>query len=183
MASMKERRVSPIDNITNKATEWVGSTASLILHTIFFIVIFGLVLVNVKLDTILLILTTVVSLEAIYLAIFIQRSVNLQNIKISDEFDELEVAISEDIDETEAAIKRDLDETEQNISEDIDETERNISADLDDTEAEISKDIDETERGIMRKTPKALEKPLDEITEELRLIIREELKKALREKK
>lgn len=167
-ASAKKNKTSLLDTLTNKATTWIGSTSSLVLHTIFFIVIFVLVLFGLSLDTVLLVLTTVVSLEAIYLAIFIQRSVNQQGQVIASEFDELEEAISEDIDETERAIKKDLDETEQNISEDIDET-----------EAEISKDIDETELGIVKQTPAVLEKPLDEIVSELRLVVREEIKKAL----
>lgn len=176
-------KISVLDQLTNKATTWIGSTTSLIVHTIFFIIVFILVTFGLSLDTVLLILTTVVSLEAIYLAIFIQRSVNQQKEAISEEFDELEEAISEDIDQTEAALMKDLDETEKNIFRDLDDTERNISQDIDETEAEISKDIDETEAGIKRHTPKAIEKPFDEVIEELRVIIREEVRQALKDDK
>jgi low affinity Fe/Cu permease len=173
-----------LDSITNKVTTWMGSTNSIICHTIFFIVSFlSVALGLLPLNTMLLVLTTLVSLEAIYLAIFIQRSVNLQSATIVEEFDDLEEAISEDIDETEKALMKDLDETEKNISDDIDETEKAIFEDLDQTEAAISDDIDETERGIVKKTPKVMEKPLDEIIEELRKVVREEVKAALKEKK
>ena len=56
---------------------WIGSIPSLIAHTIFFIISFALPILGiVDFDKMLLVLTTVVSLEAIYLAIFIQMSVN-----------------------------------------------------------------------------------------------------------
>ena len=164
-AKLHERHL--LDRLTNKATVWVGSTASLILHTAFFLVIFLLVALGLSLDTVLLVLTTVVSLEAIYLAIFIQRSVNLQTETLVEEFDDLEEAISEDIDETEAALMKDLDETEKNISEDIDETEEAIISDLDDEE--------ETPANTTPETVTAIAK-------ELRKIVREEVRRALREK-
>jgi len=163
---------SLLDKFTNRATQWIGSTSSLVAHTFFFVFIFILILFGVEINTVLLVLTTAVSLEAIYLSIFIQRSVNQSQTVISEEFDDLEEAISEDIDETEAALKKDLDDTEHNISEDIDET-----------EAKLGKELDDTEAGIMKSTPKVLEKPLDDITRELRKIIREEIKAALKEKK
>ena len=76
---------------------------------------FGLALLGVRLDTILLVLTTAVSLEAIYLAIFIQIAVN-QNTQslqgVEEDIDE----IQEDVDE----IQKDVDE----IQEDVDEIEK-----------------------------------------------------------
>lgn len=171
--------INLLDLATNRVTTWIGSTASIIFHTLFFIVSFGLVLFGISFDTVLLILTTVVSLEAIYLAIFIQRSVNQQATTIAGEFDLLEEAISEDIDETERALRQEIDETEKNISEDIDETEVALMKDLDETEKNISDDIDES----VDETPKALEKPLDAVIEELRAVIREEIQNALKEKK
>lgn len=63
---------------------------------------------NIGFDKILLILTTLVSLEAIYLSIFIQMTVN----KHSEELEE----VSEDIEE----IQEDVDEIQENI-EDIQE--------------------------------------------------------------
>ena len=72
----KESRIqkipTAIDKFSDKAIAWIGSIQSLIVHTIFFVVSFGLSIFDlVGFDKMLLVLTTVVSLEAIYLAIFI----------------------------------------------------------------------------------------------------------------
>lgn len=174
-----------LDVATNRITTWIGSTTSIVVHTLFFAISFALVLFGISFDTVLLILTTVVSLEAIYLAIFIQRSVNQQGAVIEGEFDQLEEAISEDIDETERALRKEIDETEKNLSDDIDETEIALKKDLDETEKNISDDIDETEAEIAKdidETPEAIEKPLDEFMTELRKVIREEIQKALKDK-
>lgn len=67
-----------LDKTSDLITRWLGSTASLIAHTIFFVGIFGLKFIGYSVTDIFLILTTAVSLEAIYLAVFIQRAVNKQ---------------------------------------------------------------------------------------------------------
>ncbi len=63
----------PIERLTT----WIGSVPSLVLHSIIF---FAFLILSVSgifsWDLMLLILTTIVSLEAIYLAIFIQMTVN-----------------------------------------------------------------------------------------------------------
>ena len=79
------------NNFSKKLTRWIGSPQSIFVHTIFFIVIFTLRLLGVSTEDVLLILTTIVSLEAIYLSIFIQMTVN----KHSEELEE----VSEDIGE------------------------------------------------------------------------------------
>ncbi len=96
-------------------TKWVGSIASLIAHTIFFVGSFGSVLFGAPLDKVLLILTTAVSLEAIYLAIFIQMSVNRQEESLQEVEEDID-EIQEDIDE----IQEDVDEIQDDI-EDIQE--------------------------------------------------------------
>ena len=65
-----------IKDLPVRLTDWIGSTASVVVHTIFFVGIFALYVFGVNLEKILLLLTTAVSLEAIYLAIFIQMTVN-----------------------------------------------------------------------------------------------------------
>jgi len=62
---------------TEKVTQWIGSSPSLYLHTLLFVAacLIG-VFELISWDMILLVLTTSVSLEAIYLAIFIQMTVN-----------------------------------------------------------------------------------------------------------
>ena len=79
-----------LDKISDNATNWIGSTASIIVHTLFFVGIFVLYFFKVNFDIILLVLTTLVSLEAIYLSIFIQRSVNQQTETLEDVEESLE---------------------------------------------------------------------------------------------
>lgn len=99
--------------ITERITRWVGSVASLILHSIFFIVCFVLVGVHVlDLNTMLLVLTTAVSLEAIYLAIFIQMTVN-ENTESLREVEEDIDEIQEDVEE----LGEDMDEIQEDLEE------------------------------------------------------------------
>ena len=87
-------------------TRWIGSVESIAVHTILFVVSFGAVWAGVlNFDRMLLILTTVVSLEAIYLAIFIQLTVN----QTTESLEEVE----QDIDE----IQEDIDELQEDVEE------------------------------------------------------------------
>lgn len=108
----------------DKATKWIGSISSLIFHTIVFIGAFCLPVLGIKFETVLLVLTTIVSLEAIYLAIFIQMSVNKNTADIEE--------IQEDVDE----IQEDVDE----IQEDVEEIQEDV--------AEIEKDVDEIQEDV-----------------------------------
>ena len=79
------------------ATRWIGSTQSISVHTLLFAISFGAAWTGfVDVDRMLLILTTVVSLEAIYLAIFIQMTINEQA-KDIDEIQEDIEEIQEDV--------------------------------------------------------------------------------------
>lgn len=75
-------------------TDRIGTPISLIIHTLLFIGIFSLRFFGVTTDYILLMLTTAVSLEAIYLSIFIQMTVN----RATESLEEVEEDI-EDIQE------------------------------------------------------------------------------------
>lgn len=121
--------VNKVDNFALTSTSYIGSPASLVLHTLFFIGIFALYLVGIPFDKILLILTTLVSLEAIYLAIFIQISVNRQALQLQAVSEEVE-EISEDVDE----ISRDIDEIQEEVEDLAEEVE------------EIGEDIEEDDR-------------------------------------
>jgi low affinity Fe/Cu permease len=116
-----ELRKIRLEKIADKATRWIGSTTSLIVHTVLFALSFILPFIHViTFEEMLLVLTTVVSLEAIYLAIFIQMSVNKnsQDIEIIQE----DVGeIQEDIDE----IQKDVDEIQEDI-EDMEDEEEEI---------------------------------------------------------
>jgi uncharacterized protein YlxW (UPF0749 family) len=117
---------SAIDTLALKSTESLGSGASLVLHTLFFIGIFSLLFFGISLEKILLILTTAVSLEAIYLALFIQMSVNRQTAELRAVSEEVE-EISNDIDEIQEDVE-DLAEEVEEISEDIEEDDREDAA-------------------------------------------------------
>lgn len=81
-----------------RLTGWIGSIQSLVAHTILFCGVFFAILFGAPIDKSLLILTTIVSLEAIYLSILIQMSVN-RNSKALEEVEEDLDEIQEDIDE------------------------------------------------------------------------------------
>lgn len=124
------------ETLTFRFTTWVGSTASLVLHTLIFVGFFALVgLGIIELETMLLILTTLVSLEAIYLAIFIQMTVNANTASLRE--------VEEDIDE----IQEDMEE----IGEDIDELQEDVE--------EMSEDIEEMNEEELRD--KVLEQHLE----------------------
>lgn len=117
---LKTENSTLLDKMADSVISWIGSTSSLVFHTLLFITSFLLPLFKVvNFEEMLLVLTTIVSLEAIYLSIFIQMSVNKSNKHIE--------VIKEDVNE----IQEDIDE----IQEDIDE----IQEDID----EIQEDIDE----------------------------------------
>ncbi len=95
----------------------IGSIGSIIAHSIIFLIFIFLGLAGADWNTLLLILTTVVSLEAIYLAIFIQMTVN-QNTQSLAEVEEDIEEIQEDVDE----IQKDIDV----IQEDVDEIQEDV---------------------------------------------------------
>lgn len=65
-----------LEKISFRLAGWIGSPFSLFLHTVFIVGIFVLRYLGVISNTIPLALATAVSLEAIYLAIFIHMAVN-----------------------------------------------------------------------------------------------------------
>lgn len=106
-----------------RVTQWIGTPKSIFIHTLFFIGIFALNFLHVSTENILLILTTAVSLEAIYLSILIQMTIN-ENTKSLK-------AVEEDVDELQKDVEGIEDDVED-ISEDIDK----IQAEDEEEEAE-----------------------------------------------
>ncbi len=107
---MKNERTDrhPIERLTT----WIGSVPSLVLHTIIFSAFLILSVSGIfSWDLMLLILTTIVSLEAIYLAIFIQMTVNRHTKSLRE--------VEEDVDE----IQEDIEEMSEDLEE-ITEVER-----------------------------------------------------------
>jgi uncharacterized membrane protein len=108
-----------LEYISFRATRWVGSTGSLLFHTCMFLVSFLLYFLGVPFNTVLLTLTTIVSLEAIYLSIFIQMSVNRQTKQlreVSKDVDEIHENV-EDIQEDMGEIQKDIDEIQEDVGE------------------------------------------------------------------
>lgn len=140
-------------------TKWVGSRTSVVLHTVFFLATFSLVLFGYNADTVLLVLTTVVSLEAIYLSIFIQMTVN-QNTESLEEVEEDIEDIVEDVEE----ISEDIEEIQQDVDEiqqDVDE----IQEDVD--EIEKDSDIEESEAKKDNAKLENIENVLKKLLEEV----------------
>jgi peptidoglycan hydrolase CwlO-like protein len=140
-------------------TKWIGSRTSVVIHTVFFLATFSLVLFGYSADTVLLVLTTVVSLEAIYLSIFIQMTVN-QNTESLEEVEEDIEDIVEDVEE----ISEDIEEIQQDVDEiqqDVDE----IQEDVD--EIEKDSDIEESEAKKDNAKLENIENVLKKLLEEV----------------
>lgn len=133
-----------LENLALSVTKWIGSIWSVIAHTIIFMGAFVLVAMGVELERVLLTLTTLVSLEAIYLSIFIQMSVNHQAralANVEKDIDEIQVdveEISHDVEE----ISHDVEEIAEDVEEiaedveDIQEDMEEIQEDLEDIQEE-----------------------------------------------
>lgn len=79
-----------LEQMAESTAAWVGSVPSLFVHTTFFILMFCLHVFGVSINNILLIATTIVSFEAIYLNIFIQMGVNRSNRHLKKHSEHLE---------------------------------------------------------------------------------------------
>jgi uncharacterized protein YoxC len=147
-------------------TRWVGSPQSILIHTVFFASCFIAAYIQlVEFDRMLLVLTTMVSLEAIYLAIFIQISLNSANEAIEE--------IEKDVDE----IQEDVDE----IQEDVEGIEKDVDEIQEDVE-EIEKDVDEIQEDVEEMSEeekkelregKAEKATLEEIQKNLKQLMRD----------
>lgn len=137
-----------LEKISIKATESIGTPISIVIHTLAFIGIFALWLFGVKIDQILLILTTAVSLEAIYLAIFIQMTVNRNTASLE--------AVEEDIDELQEDVEDITEDVEDLQEDDIEEDKKEVATErtLKDIEAyliKVQKDIELLRKGNTSK--------------------------------
>lgn len=145
------RAPTPVEVFFERLTAWVGSVPSLIVHTCVFAGSFAIALLGyADFDRVLLIVTTLVSLEAIYLAIFIQMTVNRQAKELHDVSEDVE-EIQEDVEE----ISKDVDE----ISEDVEEIQEDVE--------ELSDDWDLAGGKGGPESPEELRKQLKTILEKL----------------
>ncbi len=152
---MSKRNQKNTKTLSEKLTGFIGSPASVVLHTLVFIGFFVLGFLGFSWDRVFLSLTTIVSLEAIYLAIFIQMSVNRNTESLAE--------VEEDIDE----IQEDIDE----IQEDVDE----IQEDVEDIHDEVDELVEEEHKHEKEQNGSRIEH-LEETLQRLATLI-EELKK------
>ena len=121
---MSKTPLNDLENLAISITRAVGSVWSIIIHTIIFIISFSLVLFGIRLELVLLVLTTVLSLEAIYLSIFIQMSVNHQARAIANVEQNID-EIAEDVEEIAEDVE-DIQEAHEEIQEDIEEIQKDV---------------------------------------------------------
>ncbi len=115
MSRRKTKKIKIVDLLSVRIPQLMGTTGSIVIHTILFAGIFLLQFADFSLDQIMLILTTAVSLEAIYLSLFIQMTVNKHAESLED--------VEEDIDE----IQKDVEGIEDDVgemTEDIEEIQK-----------------------------------------------------------
>lgn len=108
--SQLRRKKSFLETWSGKSTRWIGSTQSLIFHTALFIAFLYYGYKKHDFDRVLLVLTTLVSLEAIYLSIFIQMTVNRHTRSLEE--------VEEDIGELQENLDEIHDEVEE-IAEEV----------------------------------------------------------------
>ncbi len=161
---MKEHAHTPF---VEKTITSIGSISSLIIHTLLFAGAFLLsVFELIAWETMLLVLTTIVSLEAIYMAIFIQIAVNRNTEQLR--------AVEEDIDEIQEDVEElgedveDIQEDIEEISEDIDEIQEDVE-DMTEEEKEENAKAVETEKRERREKKERKERNEKEILERLTL--------------
>ncbi len=101
-----------IENVAISTTNAFGTVWSVVIHTVLFLGAFILIVTGANLNRVLLVLTTLVSLEAIYLSIFIKMSSNQQS-KTLEKVEEAMEEMVEDVEE----IKQDVDTIEKDVDE------------------------------------------------------------------
>lgn len=160
MDELKNNFKEPLSFLERTATiltRNVGSVYSIIFHTIFFVGIFSLRVFGVSFEEILLILTTLVSLEAIYLSIFIQMTVNRQAERITEVSEDIE-GIQEDVEDIQEDVKEISDDVE-----DIQEDVKEIGETQEDIALEIEKDEQSNRDEKLQKIEENLQRLIADI--------------------
>ena len=146
MSPTKSKNIQPkikVEKIADNFISWIGSTQSLLTHSVLFLLFLLFGVLGVDGDKIMLVLTTIVSLEAIYLAIFIQMSINRNTESL--------VEVEKDIDE--------IQEDFEDIAEDVEEIQTGvgkIKSDVDEIQEDVEDIVEDV--GEMQKVDKKFEK-------------------------
>jgi uncharacterized membrane protein len=165
--AQQQNPVMPAENTIRgieRMIVWIGSPASLVLHTLIFIVFFAVSILKwVPWDLMLLVLTTVVSLEAIYLAIFIQMTVNRQSQSLKDVEEEVG-----DIQENIEELGENVEELGENVEE-LGENVEDLKEDVEDIQEDIG-EISEDEEDEARDKKQA--EMIETLTNDVRAILK-----------
>ncbi len=130
---IRKKSIDAIERLARRSTNWVGSVNSILIHTALFIFAFILFFFGVNINKILLVVTTLVSLEAIYLAIFIQMTVNRQGRRLR--------AVARDVEDIQEGVEE-IQEDVEGIEKDVDEIQKDVDEIQEDVE-EIQEDVEE----------------------------------------
>jgi len=118
---------------------WIGSPTSLVIHTIIFAGFFTVSFLKwVSWDLMFAVLTNVVSLEAIYLAIFIQMSVNRQAASLK--------VVEEDVGDIQENIEE-LGENVEELGENVEELGENVE-ELGENVEDLKEDVEDIQEDI-----------------------------------
>lgn len=134
-----------LESIAVKITEGVGSIWSVVAHTFIFLFFIILIILGYNADKVMLVLTTIVSLEAIYLSLFIQMTVNKHTEDIAEIAEDVD-DIQEDIEDIQEDIE-DIQEDVEDIQEDVDE----LSSEEETEEEKLDRERKEKERAEKKK--------------------------------
>jgi len=129
-------------------TRWVGSPQSIVVHTLAFIASFASVAFGLlSFDRMLLVLTTVVSLEAIYLSIFIQMTINVTSASIEEVEQDID-AMQEDVEE----IQEDIGEIQEDVDELQEDVEEISEEEVEEGQAELrqQRTLEELRQGLQK---------------------------------
>ena len=155
--------VTPVPpTMLERIVVYIGSVRSLLAHTIIFAVSFLIALLGlVEWEIMLLVLTTLVSLEAIYLSLLIQITVNRHTQSLKDVEEEID-EISEDIEE--------LGEDMEDIQEDLEEISEDIEEIQEDVEELNEEEDDEPKEKSKGKKPTKAE-TLEQLTRDVQRVL------------
>lgn len=145
-------------------TTWVGSLSSLLLHTGAFIAAFIVAILGyAEWDTVLLVLTTAVSLEAIYLAIFIQMTVNRHQKELQE--------VSEDVEDIQEDIE-DISEDVEDLGKDVEDIQENIEDMSEEEQSELQAEEERKNRQL--STMEQLSNDVRRVLEDLEALKKEQ---------
>jgi uncharacterized protein YoxC len=149
-----------VEKFALSVTQGIGSPTSIIIHTLIFIGSFIAAGAGaIAWPTMLLVLTTIVSLEAIYLSIFIQMTINYTSRELEEVGDDIE-EMQEDIGE----IQEDVDELQEDVEE-ISEDVEDISEDVEEMTEEEKED--EARKVEQKKTLSVIQNDLHRLMEDI----------------